>query len=122
MAAEPSRRLVGRAVWRGLRGRCPACGKDPILQGYIKPVAQCRRCGENFVPYQTADFAPYLVVFVVGLIFTPIIVASSLSSSANDLTAYVLSAMAVACALLLLPRAKGAAIALLWAPDIRANP
>ncbi len=81
-------RDLARAVARGFRGRCPRCGQGRLLAGYISPVSECAICGEHLQPCQTADFAPYLVVFAI--------------------------------ALTLPPRAKGAAIALLWTLDIRA--
>lgn len=106
---------------RGFLGRCPRCGQGRILSGYISPVADCATCGERLQPYQTADFAPYLVVFSNGLIFTPIIVLLSMSPYGTPWRVALLIAAALANALTLLPRAKGAAIALLWALDIRAN-
>jgi len=114
------KRDVVRALLRGLLGRCPQCGRGRLIIGYIAPVSTCSVCGEALAPYQTADFAPYLVVFVVGLIFTPLIVLLSLSSTGNG-EAAVVAAAALASALILLPRAKGAAVALLWALDIRSN-
>lgn len=112
---------IVQAVLRGLLGRCPRCGKGRLLRGYIRPAKQCSVCGENLAPYVTADFAPYLVVFAVGLIFTPIVVALSLSGATGDAGVYAITAIAVLTALMLLPRAKGFAIALLWALDIRSN-
>lgn len=114
-------RNVARAVGRGFRGRCPRCGQGRLLSGYISPVPECATCGERLLPYQTADFAPYLVVFANGLIFTPVIVFLSMSRYASVWLTALLVAAALANALTLLPRAKGAAIALLWALDIRAN-
>lgn len=115
------KRPMAQAVARGLLGRCPRCGEGRLLRGYIAPVARCRICGEDLRLYRTADFAPYLVVFTTGLVFTPLVVAFSLSGGADERAAYAIAAIAVATALLLLPRAKGAAIALLWALDIRSN-
>jgi uncharacterized protein (DUF983 family) len=114
-------REVARAIGRGFRRRCPRCGKGRILSGYIAPIAQCAVCGERLAPYQTADFAPYLVVFVIGLIFTPLIVAVSMSSAASEAALFSIGAAALISALALLPRAKGAAIGLLWALDIQSN-
>jgi uncharacterized protein (DUF983 family) len=115
------RRDVTLAVWRGLLGRCPRCGQGRILTGYIAPVAACKVCGEGLAPYRTADFAPYLVVFVIGLIFTPLTIAVSLRDSSDIAAIAAIMAAAVATALVLLPRAKGAAIALLWSLDVRSN-
>ena len=112
-------RQTGRAIWRGLCGRCPRCGEGRLLTGYITPISQCKACGELLAPYRTADFAPYIVTFIIGLIFTPLIVALSMSGYGSNWLTTLFVLMAVAWALALLPRAKGAAIALLWALDIQ---
>jgi len=115
-------RKLGTALLRGFRGRCPACGGGHVLKGYIFPRAQCESCRENLAPYQSADFAPYLVTFAIGLTFTPMILVSTMvwNVPAHLALTVGLSA-ALACALILLPRMKGAAIGLLWALDVRAN-
>lgn len=110
---KPERRL-GQAVQRGLRGRCPACGKGRLLRNYLTPNPTCSACGEDLSRYQAADFAPYLVTFLVGLIFTPLTLVMS-GDGANEYTLPVILLAAVACVLLLLPPIKGAALALLWA-------
>lgn len=113
-----STRILGRAIMRGFIGRCPACGRGPVIRGYISPVAACSACGENLARYQTADFAPYLVTFFVGLVFTPLTFVLSLDETLADWALYVTIAAALATAIVLLPRTKGAAIGLLWALDI----
>ena len=110
---KPERRL-GQALQRGLRGRCPACGKGRLLRNYLTPNPTCGACGEDLSRYQAADFAPYLVTFLVGLIFTPLTLVMS-TNGANDFTLPSLLFAAVVCAVLLLPPIKGAALALLWA-------
>jgi uncharacterized protein (DUF983 family) len=92
------KREIARAVLRGLRGRRPQCGQGRLIAGYIAPVSMCSICGEVLSPYQSADFAPYLVVFVVGLVFTPLVVLLSLSSRGNG-GVVVITAAALASAL-----------------------
>ena len=118
--AENQNRNLGLAVWRGVRGKCPACGKGAILHKYIRPIPECSACGAALAPYQTADFAPYLVTFAIGLIFTPLMLGLSLQPWFGAPAAALLLAAALACAFVLLPRAKGAAIGLLWALDVKA--
>jgi uncharacterized protein (DUF983 family) len=113
---------LGTAVTRGLRLRCPACGKGRLFSGYIAPRPVCEACGENLAPFVTADFAPYLVTFSIALTFTPAILAvSTLTDIPEWLALSVGLFLALGCALLLLPRAKGAAVALLWSLNIRGN-
>jgi uncharacterized protein (DUF983 family) len=119
-AAAPKRALW-RAIGRGLRRRCPTCGKGETLRGYISPRAECAACGEKLAQYQTADFAPYLATFFTGFAYTPMIVAVSLSAHPIAWAAPALIVAALITALILLPIAKGAAINLLWALDIQRN-
>ncbi len=112
---------VWRAIGRGVRRRCPKCGKGETLRGYITPRAACETCGESLAQYQTADFAPYLATFFTGFLYTPLIVAASLSSHPIAWLAPALIVAALLTALILLPIAKGAAINLLWALDIQRN-
>ena len=109
------------AIARGFRGRCPQCREGALLAGYISPIEKCANCSEFLLAYQTADFAPYLVVFFVGLVFTPAAAVLSMSRYASVWLIVLLLVTAFLSALLLLPRAKGAAIALSWALDIQAN-
>lgn len=111
-------RVLSRAIMRGFIGRCPACGRGPVIRGYISPVAACSVCGEDLDRYQTADFAPYLVTFFVGLVFTPLTFVLSLDETLADWALYATIAAALATAIALLPRTKGAAIGLLWALDV----
>ncbi len=111
-------RALGRAIARGFIGRCPACGRGAVIRGYISPVATCNACGEDLARYQTADFAPYIVTFFVGLVFTPLTFVLSLDEALGDWALYVTIGAALLTAILLLPRTKGAAIGLLWALDI----
>lgn len=113
-----ARRRLLSALGRGFIGRCPACGRGAVLIGYSAPAPRCTACGESLAQYQAADFAPYLVTFFVGLIFTPLTVALALSGKVDVMMMTMLMSAAVVTALLLLPRAKGAAIALLWALDV----
>src|SRR5690349_1886525 len=116
-----ARKGIVLAMLRGFRGRCPKCGVGKLLSGYMRPVPECDHCGENLAPYQTADFASYMVMFAVGLVFMPVVFVVSMSSAASSWLVSAVVALALASALLLLPRAKGAGIALLWALDIKAN-
>jgi uncharacterized protein (DUF983 family) len=112
-------RHVVLAIARGFLGRCPNCGRGKLLRGYVTPAGDCPECFEGLARYQTADFAPYLVTFAIGLVFIP--VAFWLSMSGRRDPSVLLVLLALASALVLLPRMKGVAIALLWALDISAN-
>ena len=111
-------RALGRAIARGFVGRCPACGRGAVIGGYIAPVARCNACVEDLARYQTADFAPYIVTFLVGLVFIPLTLVLSLDGALGDWAFYVTIGAALLTAIVLLPRVKGATIGLLWALDV----
>lgn len=115
---EIKKRSIPTAVRRGLVGRCPACGKGVLLRGFINPAAHCTACGEALGQYQSADFAAYFVMFLVGAIFTPITLILAFKPDHSPYAIWFILAGALVTALALLPRAKGAVIGLLWALDI----
>jgi|CXWL01.1.fsa_nt_gi uncharacterized protein (DUF983 family) len=119
--SPPRARRLAVALGRGFLGRCPNCGQGKLLTGYISPTPDCQACREHLAPYQAADFAPYIVTFVIGLIFTPLIAVLAVRGMTAPWIPVLFGFAVVASALLLLPRAKGAAIALLWALDIKSN-
>ena len=117
-AANQAPRSMVTALQRGAVGRCPACGEGSLLRGFISPRQHCSACGESLGQYQAADFAAYFVTFLVGAIFTPLTVIAAMRPHASDSAMWVLLGAAVVTALLLLPRAKGAVIGLLWALNV----
>jgi uncharacterized protein (DUF983 family) len=87
----------------------------------MTPLATCSVCNENLSPYLTADFASYVVMFLVGLLATPAMLVLSMKSADSTWPVIAIAVLAVAAMLFLLPRAKGAGIGLLWALDVKAN-
>jgi uncharacterized protein (DUF983 family) len=115
---EPIKRSIPTALRRGLVGRCPACGKGTLLRGFINPAAQCEACCEELGQYQSADFAAYFVMFLVGAIFTPMTLILAFNPDHSPYAIWFILGGAVLTALVLLPRVKGAVIGLLWALNV----
>lgn len=90
-----------------------------MLAGYIAPAPACTACGEDLTPFGTADLAPYLVTFAIGLTFIPAALILSLRFGFAGWIVWALLAAAALAGAVLLPRMKGAAIGLLWALDVR---
>lgn len=104
------------ALWRGWRRRCPNCGSGPILKGYLKVRDTCTVCQEE-LHHQRADDGPaYVTILIVGHLMAPLILIVFETYRPDP---YVLSAIfSVGCvglSLYLLPRIKGAFVALQWA-------
>src|SRR6516165_7001662 len=68
--ASPSSRQPPRAVWpairKGLRGRCPSCGRGKIFRAYLKVNDECPQCGEELHHHRADDAPPYMTIVVVG--------------------------------------------------------
>lgn len=102
-------------MWRGLRLRCPQCGARSLFHAYLKLSQACPRCGADFSNAETADVAPYVTVFIIGLIVTPLaLVTTMYFHITSDLVLIAFLAGALTLTLWLLPRIKGMLAALLW--------
>ncbi len=104
------------ALIRGWRRRCPNCGSGPMLRGYLKVRDNCPTCNEA-LHHQRADDGPaYLTILIVGHIMAPIILWGFTEYRPDPwVLATVISLGCTALSLYLLPRLKGALIALQWA-------
>lgn len=54
------------AVSRGLKGRCPCCGRGRLFRAFLKPVDTCEACGEALHHQRADDLPPYIVITIVG--------------------------------------------------------
>ncbi|MCV2881390.1 DUF983 domain-containing protein [Actibacterium sp. XHP0104] len=109
-------RPVGPALMRGWKRRCPSCGSGPLLRGYLKVRESCPVCHEE-LHHQRADDGPaYMTILVVGHLMAPLILWVFTAYRPDPLIlATVFSVGCVALSLYLLPRFKGAFVALQWA-------
>jgi uncharacterized protein (DUF983 family) len=104
------------AILKGLRLRCPHCGKGHMFRAYLKVADTCDHCGEELMHHRADDLPPYLAIFIVG----HIIIGLMLDLEMNyPLGAAMYLAIMVPLALLLplamLPSIKGAVVGLQWA-------
>ncbi|MEM9704749.1 MAG: DUF983 domain-containing protein [Pseudomonadota bacterium] len=115
--AEPRR--WGRAIFRGLRRRCPECGRGALFAGYIKTNTTCDVCSLDISGHRADDGPPYLTILLVGHIAIPLAVAMKqfldppLSFQFLFWTPVIILMTAF-----LLPRMKGALIGLQWAHEM----
>ncbi len=62
MTREPS------ALAAGLRCRCPACGRGPLFEGFLKVRPCCPECGTDFSGQDSGDGPVAFIVLIVGAI------------------------------------------------------
>ncbi|HEY8004188.1 MAG TPA: DUF983 domain-containing protein [Phenylobacterium sp.] len=109
-----------RSLFRGLAGRCPACGQGSLFWKYLKVNGRCEACDIDLARYPADDGPAYLTILLVGhlvvapMLFFPIVWRS------NPL--YALPIILVALAVLtlaLLPRIKGGWVGLMYAIGVK---
>jgi uncharacterized protein (DUF983 family) len=113
---ESARPGVGEAIWRGLRGRCPACGQAKLFARFLRQVASCPACHEPLGHLRSDDAAPWLTILVVGHIAVPVMLAVERHSPWPIwLAMTVWPLFALGLTLAVLPRAKGVLLSIIWA-------
>jgi uncharacterized protein (DUF983 family) len=105
-----------RAMSRGLRCRCPECGKGELFERYIVVRPRCTSCGLNFQHQRADDAPPYFAIFIAGHIVVPLLlVTEKLWAPPLWLHFVVWLPLTALLVIWLLPRVKGATIGLQWA-------
>ncbi|KAB2696448.1 DUF983 domain-containing protein [Ochrobactrum sp. Kaboul] len=113
--AHPKRPL-GEAMWRGFRCRCPHCGEGQLFRAFVKPVAKCSVCDEDYTEQRADDLPAYLTILIVG----HIVVGAFMGVEATTnlpLWAHmaIWGPLTIILSLILLQPLKGATIGLQWA-------
>ena len=105
-----------QAVARGLRGRCPHCGKGRLFRAFLKPVDRCEACGEDLHHQRADDLPPYIVITIVGHIVVGGYMMTDLVSSLTTWQHLAIwTPITLILSLLLLQPVKGGTIGLQWA-------
>ena len=101
----------GRALLRGLRKRCPRCGRGALVEGYYRLRPECEECGFRF---QRAVGDHLGVIYITTAIQTAIFAALVLTVDPVHpwIARTLLAALALAVMLLNLPNRKGLAVAI----------
>lgn len=115
-AFAKSDRPLKPALLRGWKRVCPNCGSGPILSGYLKVHDTCSVCSEEFHHHRADDGPAYVTILIAGHLLAPLImIAFEMFRPDPIILSLVFILFFVALALFLLPRIKGAFIALQWA-------
>lgn len=108
-------RPLGTALRRGWARRCPGCGEGRVMAGYLKVADACPVCGEALHHHRADDGPAYLTILVVGKSIMALYLAVYLAWAPSPWVMIALCwSVALALALFLLPRFKGALVALQW--------
>ncbi len=103
------------AILRGLRGQCPRCGGARLFLRFLKLVAQCPHCGQDWTHQRADDFPAYVSILVTGHVMAPLIIALTKGTElpVSALMAIILP-LAIVLIIGLLQPAKGGIISLQW--------
>jgi uncharacterized protein (DUF983 family) len=111
----PARMSFALAALRGLTGRCPNCGKGHLFSSYLKQVLNCANCNDALGHIRADDGPAWLTIVIVGHILAPVMLFVVPAALWPEwVTLMFLPLLALALALLILPRAKGVFIAAIW--------
>jgi len=108
-------RDVFQAMWRGFRGRCPACGEGRLFGSFLKVNESCSECGEELHHHRADDFPAYLVIVIVGHIVVPLVLAVETHLAPSYWIHLALwLPLTLGLSLALLQPIKGAVVAVQW--------
>jgi len=115
MSTDPDDRPLKPALLRGWACRCPACGEGAIMPAYLKIADRCPACGETLHHHRADDGPAYLTILIVGKLVMAVYLAVFLAFQPSPWVMIAICwSLALGMALWLLPRIKGAMVALQW--------
>ncbi|WP_210526238.1 DUF983 domain-containing protein [Rubellimicrobium arenae] len=115
MPSASTDRDSGRAMRRGLIGRCPNCGQGRLFAGYLRISPTCPECGEELGRYRAADGPAFFTISIVGLLLVPILGWSFVILRPDPLVlALILTVSITILTLVVLRLVKGAFVGYLW--------
>jgi uncharacterized protein (DUF983 family) len=115
MSSLLSPQIGASAFLRGLRGRCPCCGKGRMFDAFLKVNDRCEVCDEELFHHRADDFPAYIVILIVGHLLVPTVLFVETEYAPSYLTHLALwLPIGLALTLGLLQPVKGAIVALQW--------
>ncbi len=118
-ASPTVERDLRAALKRGLRCKCPRCGEGSVFKGYLKVRPECGACGLDLTPQRADDGPAYVIILLVGHIIGFALPLFFEAFRDNPLlVACLLSAVAIALSLALLPPVKALFVAFQWAKSM----
>jgi uncharacterized protein (DUF983 family) len=117
IATDIPARSLGKAVWNGMKLRCPHCGKGHLFRAYLKVADTCDVCGEELHHHRADDFPPYLSIVIVGHVIVGLMLHLEMAYQDVAPWVYMVTMLpaAIVLPLALLPSIKGAVVGLQWA-------
>ena len=100
---------------RGLTGHCPRCAEGALFTAYLKVAPRCSACGHDLDQYPADDGPAYFTILLIGhLIIAPMLFFPIIWETNPWIVVPLSLSFLMAAVLFILPRVKGAFIALLF--------
>jgi uncharacterized protein (DUF983 family) len=113
---RPANRSLKQAMWRGGRGKCPACGKGHMFVKFMKVTDTCDHCSEELHHQRADDAPPYFTIFIVGHIIIPLVfIVERMWHPSYIIHAALWLPLILGLTFMLMPTVKGAVVGLQWA-------
>ena len=113
---DVKKRRAMPAIGRGLRKRCPNCGRGKLFTRYLKVTPTCPHWQEDLSHHRADDAPPYLTIVLIGHIIVPAILFVETRWPLPTLTHLAIwLPLVLLLSLTLLPMMKGAVVGLQWA-------
>jgi len=109
------------SVFRGLKGKCPACGDGRLFWKYLKINGRCPACDHDLARYPADDGPAYLTILLVGhLVVAPLLLFPVVWKNPFQSLPFVLGGLA-GVTLAALPRIKGGWVGLMYALGVKTS-
>jgi uncharacterized protein (DUF983 family) len=113
--AAREQREMGKAIWNGMKCRCPKCGEGKLFRAYLKVNDTCPNCGEELFHQRADDGPPYIAIMIVGHLLVAVMLHLEMTMHVNPVHyLYTMLPLAVVMPLAMLPSIKGGLIGLQW--------
>jgi uncharacterized protein (DUF983 family) len=105
---------MATAIARGLLGRCPACGKTHLFNGFLRVVAKCSNCGAPLGLARADDAPPYFTILITGHVVVPLLyIVDRTEALSNLMMSAIFLPLALFMSLGLLRPIKGGTVGLM---------
>jgi len=116
LSSDEVERNWQNAMLRGAQRCCPACGDGAMFDGFLKVNDACPSCGTELHHHRADDAPPYFTMFIVGHVLVGAMLSLEQSFKPPTWVHVALwMPLTIILSAMLLPRIKGALIALQWA-------
>jgi uncharacterized protein (DUF983 family) len=112
--------LTKTTLKRGFFNRCPSCGEGKLLRGFTTPHKCCSHCHLDFEPLRADDGPAWATILIAGHLSMPFVffmLDLGLDNMVLEISASIAFILGISA--LILPRAKGMFMSVIWQMHIK---